>query len=78
MACDKSPSLVFLMEIKTNAKRMDWIKFKMGYKGCFTVNVIGRKSGLALLWKKDSNVELMSFSQRHISANVMDEELNHS
>lgn len=52
------------------------MKRRLGFEGCFTINSLGRRGGLALLWKNESKVEIESFSQRHISAKVTDPMIN--
>jgi hypothetical protein len=67
---EKHPNLVFVMETKLQARRMEFIRIKTGYCSMFVVDSIGRSGGLALFWKKESLVEIKNYSQRHISAEV--------
>lgn len=66
------------MKTKTDILRLERVKRRLRFDGCFIVNILGRKGGLALLWKFKSEVEIKSFSQRHISAMVEDSRNNTS
>lgn len=39
---------------------------KLDYDGVFVVDSRGRSGGLALLWRKEASVSLLSFSRFHI------------
>jgi hypothetical protein len=39
-------------------------------KGCFQVKGNGKGGGIALYWTEDVNVQLLSFSDRHIDSHV--------
>ncbi|XP_042950188.1 uncharacterized protein LOC122282297 [Carya illinoinensis] len=74
LAKDKIPSLVFLVETKCNSRRMDMIRRKLRFDYCLAVDSVGLRGGVALLWKTDWNVEIISYSRWHISAIVLEEE----
>ena len=60
--------VVFLMETKSNVV---WVKFvcdQCGFKDSFIVPSDGFRGGLALFWPMDKNVNIQSFSNRHIDA----------
>lgn len=42
-----------LIETKANASRLDNVKRMLDFDGCFVVEIVGRKGGLALLWKEE-------------------------
>jgi exonuclease III len=67
---EKRPSLVFLMETKLQAKRLEYIRVRMGFDSAFVVDSVGRSGGLVLLWKGDIFVEIQNYSRRHINAIV--------
>ncbi|KAL5566076.1 hypothetical protein UlMin_029240 [Ulmus minor] len=67
---DEDHSLVFLCETKLVARQCKNLKMKLGYKGCFVRDSIGRKRGLILLWKESMEVVIQSTSARHIDALV--------
>jgi exonuclease III len=74
MVKEKKPNLVFLMEIKLRAVRMESIKAKLGFDCVFTVDCVGRSGGLALLWMNEFGVTIQNFSRRHVNAVIRDEE----
>lgn len=51
---------------------MECIKSRLGFHGCFVVEVMGRTEGLALLWKEDNDMVIYNFSRMHISSWVED------
>ncbi|KAL0433422.1 UNVERIFIED_CONTAM: hypothetical protein Slati_2676500 [Sesamum latifolium] len=67
------PGLVFLSETKCKTKRCARIKKPVNYNG-IGVDSIGKGGGLFLLWRKDVEVWLQSFSAHHIDATVKSEE----
>lgn len=75
MTQDKLPNLIFIIETKTDRSKLDWVKRRLGFEGCLAVNSLGRKGGLALIWKNDSEVKFESYSQTHL-AWVEDTSLN--
>ena len=60
--------LVFLMETKVENYVLDRIGRKIQYSNLFVVPRHNIGGGLALFWKIDSNVDVQSFSDRHIDA----------
>ncbi|XP_042964510.1 uncharacterized protein LOC122298707 [Carya illinoinensis] len=74
MAKEKRPNIVFLMETKINSDRCGRVKRRLKFDGCFTVEPVGRKGGLALMWDCDTYVEVLNYSLRHISAWITVEE----
>lgn len=66
----RKPVVIFLMETLVNNYKMQGIKTKLGWHGCFTVEPVGRGGGLALLWKEETKVSVSSFSQNHIDTEI--------
>lgn len=71
-AREVSPSC-FLIGIKRNSVRLEYVKNLIKFASCFAVNAIRRKGGLALLWKHESQVQLIDYSQWHIMVQVEDD-----
>ncbi|XP_073120041.1 uncharacterized protein [Henckelia pumila] len=66
LIADKSPSLLFLCETrKRDFNNRYWANL-LGFKGCFSVDSLGRSGGLSILWKDPIAVCIKSFSQGHI------------
>lgn len=65
-----SPSLVFLMETKCNAAGIKRIQRRIGFLNGVWVDPVGRAGGLALLWKKEVDVNLRSMGSRYIDINI--------
>ncbi|GMY35564.1 hypothetical protein FCV25MIE_30806 [Fagus crenata] len=62
MVKKKGPEVLFLMETKLDAVRMEVIRIKLGFDNAFTVPSLGRSGGLALLWKAEAEVVIQNFS----------------
>ena len=65
-----NPQVLFLMETKRKSNEMEWLRAKWGFDNCLTVECIRRGGGLALLWLKLAQVEILSFSSMHIDARI--------
>jgi exonuclease III len=67
---EKKPAMVFIMETKLLARKLESIKIKVGFTNLFGVDNVGKSGGLALLWNNEVNVEIQNYSRRHINAVV--------
>jgi hypothetical protein len=45
--------MVLLMETKMQKQKNEFLKNKIGYEGMFMVGSVGRRGGLAMLWKEE-------------------------
>lgn len=50
MVEEKKPDIVFLMETWLKASKFEGLKRRMKCEGCFVVEPVGLKGGLAILW----------------------------
>jgi exonuclease III len=55
---EKKPHLVFLMETKLQAHRMEKIRLCIGFESVLVINSVGRREGLALLWSSEVEVDI--------------------
>ncbi|KAL3825323.1 hypothetical protein ACJIZ3_021352 [Penstemon smallii] len=74
---ENSPQLVFLSETKLPARKIELIRRRFELHGV-AVDSRGLSGGLALLWPKEMNVVLQSFSKNHIDVHVYDDDSNSS
>lgn len=58
------------METKCKQFNIDMIKAKLKYSNSFTVNSMGRKGGLVLIWNSDCEEDIINYSQHHIHVYV--------
>ncbi|KAJ0095316.1 hypothetical protein Patl1_15848 [Pistacia atlantica] len=63
----KCPDFVFLMETKCNRNKLELIRNKIGFSCSFVIESRGASRGIAMLWKDDKEVDLVSYTQHHIS-----------
>ena len=62
--------IVFLLETKLKKKRMERVRDRMGFANGLLVPSRGYSGGLALLWKREVNLNVKSFSNFPIDATV--------
>ncbi|KAL0402472.1 UNVERIFIED_CONTAM: hypothetical protein Slati_4277100 [Sesamum latifolium] len=67
------PVLVFLSKTKCKWRKCENLKEKYNFFGV-NVDSQGKGRGLILLWRKDVNLVVHSFSYSHIDASVFNEE----
>lgn len=65
-----NPDVIFLCETKLRNNEFETVRKKCRLDGCFVVYSVGRRGGLALLWKEEVNVQVQSFSNNHVDALV--------
>ncbi|KAJ0111527.1 hypothetical protein Patl1_02330 [Pistacia atlantica] len=63
----KCPDFVFLIETKCNRNKLEIIRNKIEFSCSFVVDSRGASGGIAMLWKDDKEVDLVSYTQHHIS-----------
>nr|XP_051229397.1 uncharacterized protein LOC127347221 [Lolium perenne] len=66
----EGPCLLFIMETKISAKRMEDLQVSLGFGGCFAVDSDGLSGGIALYWSAEMDVDVKNFSPCHIDAMV--------
>lgn len=64
---------MFLSVTKCNDGKVNRIKNELFFEGSFSVPSDGRSGGLALLWSKDINLSINSFSMGHIDATIKED-----
>ena len=64
------------MKTKASAKRMTKVKERIGFPNGLVVPSEGKSGGIALLWIREVEVEIKSFSRFHIDAVVTDYSLD--
>jgi hypothetical protein len=62
--------MVFLMETKLRAAKVELLHVRMGFGSVFVVDSVGRSGGLALFWREEVDVTVQNYSRRHINAVV--------
>ena len=67
------PDFVFLSDTKLRKWSMERKKMSIGFANGLVIPSHGKSGGLALLWRKEINVDVQSFSDRHIDAIVTED-----
>ncbi|KAM0910854.1 hypothetical protein ACQ4PT_013881 [Festuca glaucescens] len=63
----EGPGLLFVMETKIQAKRVENLRSTLGFAGCFAMNSDGLSGGIGLFWSNALLVEIENFSFNHTS-----------
>ena len=71
-----APKIVFLSETKLRTKRMERIRDRIGFANGLFVPSHGRSGGLALLWTRETDLEIKSFGCHHIDAIITEANSN--
>ena len=58
------------METKSRKNKMEKIRCRLGFSNMLSVDYVGKRGGLALLWKDEIGVEIQNFSCCHINAKI--------
>ncbi|KAL9668150.1 hypothetical protein QQ045_002525 [Rhodiola kirilowii] len=61
-----SPQIVGLVETKSNVEKMEKLRVKIGFLGCFVVPSCRGSGGLAVFWRRGTDVSIRSYSNYHI------------
>lgn len=67
----KKPKFLFLCETICRKDKLDRLRISLGFEGAFVVDPQGKSGGLALFWRFEGEVRLLSFSQAHIDVEVL-------
>ena len=66
----KDPKLVFLTETKVEKYILERVGRRIQFTNLFVVPRVNTGGGLALYWKSDLDVDVQTFSNRHIDVIV--------
>ena len=66
----KDPKIVFLMETKVEKVTIERICRKLKFVNFFVVPRVNQGGGLALLWRENINLAVLTSSDRHIDASI--------
>lgn len=67
----RNPSILFLSETKCGVEISSKLKKTGSFTGCLTVNSIGLKGGLCLLWQEEVDLRVNSYSQNHVDSKIV-------
>ncbi|CAM8893848.1 unnamed protein product [Rhodiola kirilowii] len=74
MARIHRPDVIGLQETKIDVSRMEGIQKQLGFRCGFHVPRCGLAGGLALWWKENVDLTILSYSRHHIDARIDGEE----
>lgn len=61
-----SPTIIFLMETRVHDSEITGFRYSFQQYNILIVSSVGRAGGLLLLWKKECDLTIKSYSQNHI------------
>lgn len=61
---------MFLQETRLKAREVENCKYKLGFINCLAVDCAGKSGGITLLWNRDVDLAIKSFSIYHVDAFV--------
>ena len=66
----EGPDLLFVMETKIPATRVESLQNLLGFSGCYAVSSRGLSGGIGMFWTSNLDVELKNYSTSHIDVLV--------
>lgn len=67
MVKENKPKLVYVTKTKAQQHYLELLKNKIGFECLFGVGSIGRRGGVALLWKEVEDMEIQNYASKHIN-----------
>lgn len=58
-----SPDIIFLSETKNKKNFMNKVLKQIGFDDLFCIDPIGKSGGLSVMWKKETQIEKILFTQ---------------
>ena len=69
----EAPDILFLPETKHDRKRMEWFHWKLEMPNMVAKSSNGTSGGLALFWRRDTDVTVKSMSKYHIDVVIKED-----
>ncbi|KAL6537481.1 hypothetical protein OROMI_026015 [Orobanche minor] len=64
------PEIIFLFETLAHKSRVEEIRVRLKFSGCFVVENVGHSGGICALWKDSSLCSLTVYSNNHIDLRI--------
>ncbi|CAN0837138.1 hypothetical protein LINGRAHAP2_LOCUS1710 [Linum grandiflorum] len=68
------PDIVFLSETLVGSNKLEEIRVKVGFEGCFAVAARGHSGGVCMLWRCKEQLRLIRYGDHFIDTEVQDTE----
>lgn len=66
----EDPDVLFLQETKLSTTKMELYRVKLKFYDRFNVEAVGHSGEIAILWKSNVHLSILSYSKSHIDANI--------
>lgn len=66
------PGVIFLFETLAHKGRVEEVRSRINFQGCFAIDCVGRSGGLCVLWRDAAACSLNSYSNNHIDLKIHD------
>ena len=70
---EEAPDIIFLSETKHDRKWMEWFRWKLEKPNMVAKSSNGTSGGLALFWRRDTDVTVKSMSKYHIDVVIKED-----
>jgi hypothetical protein len=70
----EDPDVLFLSETKHNKQWMEGLRWRLNMLNLVVKDSVGVSGGLALFWRKEADLMLLSWSPFHIDAKIKEED----
>ena len=68
---EKAPEVLFMMETKRSVDEMKWIQNEIHFDAMLAIPCLGRRGGLAMLWKDKVDLNIQTYNQNNIDALIL-------
>jgi hypothetical protein len=69
-----NPTILFLSETLVYHNKVEEFRYVLSFDSCFVVDRIGRGGDLALYWHSSTNCQIVDYSNKHITIEILDDE----
>lgn len=66
------PDIVLLFETLVHKRKLEEIRVRVQFDGCFSVDSIGHSGGIGILWRTGAQVSLVNYAQNNVNMDVTD------
>lgn len=66
------PHFIFLCETLAQRQRIEEVRVRLNFEGCFSIDCVGRSGGICMLWRNSASCNMIGYSQNHINMKITD------
>lgn len=69
---NNKPDIIILFETLVHVNKVEDLKRRLGFDFCFAVDREGRSGGVAVLWNREVECNILNYSLHYINLEVVD------